>query len=183
MESKIKSSCKIQCVYVMLNPVCDWICEEVLYTHLILATFKNKFICDQAINPKISLVLVQVMAPYFKAVSQTQAKFIYNLSWLLESKNSLIYCFVNPNLWPALFLSNHLLQEYLKWIVTIKENEEDIKILMRDLATPIDIDLVISEEIQYIAGKLYTLEANNKIIQLQSSYRFFQPTENHKTWL
>ena len=81
MESKIKSSCKIQCVYlqgVMLNPVCDWICEEVLYTHLILATFKNKFICDQAINPKISLVLVQVMVPYFKAVSQTQAKlYIY----------------------------------------------------------------------------------------------------------
>ena len=38
---------------------------------------------------------------------------------------------------------------------------------MRDLVTPIDIDLVISEEIQYIAGKLYTLEANNKTIQLQ----------------
>ena len=80
MESKIKSSYKIQCMHlqgVMLNPVCHWICEEVLYTHLILATFKNKFICDQAINPKLSLVLVQVV-PYFKAVSQTQAKlYIY----------------------------------------------------------------------------------------------------------
>ena len=39
----------------MRNAVCDWICEEVLYTYLILVTFKNhKFICDQAINPKIS---------------------------------------------------------------------------------------------------------------------------------
>ena len=69
MESKIKSSCKIQCVYlqgVILNTVCDWICEEVLYTYLILATFKNKFICDQAINPKISLVfeLARISASY-----------------------------------------------------------------------------------------------------------------------
>ena len=34
MESKSESSRKIQCVHlqgVMLNPVCDWICEEVLY--------------------------------------------------------------------------------------------------------------------------------------------------------
>ena len=68
----------------MLNPVCDWICEEVLYTHLILATFKSKFICDQAINPKISLVLVQVMVPYFKAVSQTQAK-LYIYPWSQKS--------------------------------------------------------------------------------------------------
>ena len=50
-----------------------------------------------------------------------QAKCKDHLSWLIESKNSLIYSFVNPNLWPALFLSNHLLQEYLKWIVTIKK--------------------------------------------------------------
>ena len=64
--------------FVMLNPVCDWICEEVLYTHLILVTFKShKFIYDQAINPKMSLVLVQVMLPNFKAVGQTQAKLLY----------------------------------------------------------------------------------------------------------
>ena len=89
MESKIKSSCKIQCVYlqvVMLNPVCDWICEEVLYTDLILATFKkHKFICDQAINPKISLVLLQVVVPYFKAVCQTQVKSYISL----KSKNQM----------------------------------------------------------------------------------------------
>ena len=39
--------------------------------HLILATFKkHKFICDQAIYPKISLLLVQVVVSYFKAVGQ-----------------------------------------------------------------------------------------------------------------
>ena len=85
----------------MLNPVCDWICEEVLYKHLILATFKNKFICDQAINPKISLVLVQVMVPYFKAVSQTQAKlYIYIYIHIYISLESKIRCacdlFANP---------------------------------------------------------------------------------------
>ena len=64
--------------HVMINPVCDWICEEVLYTHLILATFKNRKF--KLLTQKIFLILVQAMVPNFKAVSQTQAFFsiMYN---------------------------------------------------------------------------------------------------------
>ena len=97
---------------------------------------------------------------------QQQAECEKQISILQEVKTTFVHSFVNPNLWSALYLSNHTLQKYLKWVVTAKENEKHVMAVIRELVTPIDVELVTSDKIKYIAEKLYKLEPNEGV-QLQ----------------
>ena len=67
-----------------------WICEWVLHMHLILATFKHKFIYDQAINPKISLVLSASRGTIFQSCRSNTSQVIYIdiYIYILEVKKS-----------------------------------------------------------------------------------------------
>ena len=56
--------------------------------HLILATFKHKFICDQAINPKISLVFSASRGTIFQSCRSNTSQVIYIYIYILEVKKS-----------------------------------------------------------------------------------------------
>ena len=96
---------------------------------------------------------------------QQKANCKNQLLYLVQLKNDLINSFINPNLWPALYLSDPALQEYLNWVLTIKHNEDHVMVLMRELATAVDVGLAMSEEIKCITEKIYTLQSSNVYLQ------------------
>ena len=99
---------------------------------------------------------------------QQHGKCEENLYYLVELKNAYNNCFINPNVWPVLYLSNTLVQEFLKYMVTTKEEEEDIVMFLRQIANPIDIGIAKkSDDMQYIARELYASELSKGKVRLQ----------------
>lgn len=88
---------------------------------------------------------------------------------LYSSRQSQIKTFINPIMWPTLYLSQPIMLKYLKLVINCSNNNEAIINLLKQLVTLIDIDIVKNSprsDVDVIADVLYhqnTLQQPNKL--------------------